>query len=85
MTEVVDRLIVLEVVFPSSHKRDSGVKLGHYFCIPSVRHYLIVNAKSKAVIHHCRDDAGGITTHIIRNGTIQLDPPGIELTDAFSQ
>jgi Uma2 family endonuclease len=81
--ELVDPLIVVEVVSPSSGRRDSGGKLEGYFRIPSVRHYLIVIIRNPAVIHHQSDGAGAITTRIVREGTIRLDPPGIELTGLF--
>jgi Uma2 family endonuclease len=83
-TEIADPLIVVEVVSPSSRKRDSGSKLEDYFRIPSVRHYLIVKTENKAIIHHHRDEAGEITTHIIRDGVIRLDPPGITVTGLFA-
>jgi Uma2 family endonuclease len=79
-TEVTDPLILIEVVSPSSRKRDTGGKLEDYFRIPSVRHYLIVKTENHAIIHHRRDEAGGITTHIVRDGIIQLDPPGFTVT-----
>ncbi len=78
--EATDPLLVVEVVSRSSHKRDSGIKLADYFRLPSVRHYLIVGTENRAVIHHRRDDAGTITTSIIRSGPVRLDPPGLELT-----
>ena len=81
--EIPDPVIVVEVVSPSSHKRDSGSKLADYFRMPSVRHYLIVKTETRAVIHHARDAAGAIATRIIREGPILLDPPGIELTGIF--
>lgn len=84
-TEVVDPLILIEVVSPSSRKRDSGSKLEDYFRIPSVRHYLIVKTENQTIIHHLRDEAGGITTHIIRDGTVQLDPPGLTVTGLFGR
>jgi Uma2 family endonuclease len=84
-TEVVDPVIVVEVVSPSPHKRDSGSKLEDYFRIPSVRHYLIVKTENQAIIHHRRDEAGGITTHIIRDGILRLDPPGLSVTGLFGQ
>ncbi len=84
-TEVTDPVIVVEVVSPSSHKRDSGSKLEDYFRIPSVRHYLIVKTENQAVIHHRRDEAGAITTHIVRDGAIRLDPPGLTVTGLFGQ
>jgi Uma2 family endonuclease len=82
-TELDDPLIVIEVVLPSSQKRDSGAKLADYFRLPSVRHYLIVKTENQTIIHHRRDDAGGISTHIIRDGAIRLDPPGLNLTGLF--
>jgi Uma2 family endonuclease len=81
--EVPDPLVIVEVVSPSSVKRDSGSKLEGYFRLPSLRHYLIVTLRNRDVVHHHRDDAGTITTRIIRDGTIRLDPPGIELTELF--
>jgi Uma2 family endonuclease len=83
--EVTDPVIVVEVVSPSSRKVDTGTKLEDYFRIPSVRHYLIVKTGSRAVIHHRRDDAGGITTAIVRAGDLILDPPGLTVTGLFDQ
>jgi Uma2 family endonuclease len=82
-TETNDPLIVVEVVSPSSRKRDTGGKLEDYFRLPSVRHYLIVKTENQAIIHHLRDEAGTITTRIIHDGAIRLDPPGLTLTDLF--
>jgi Uma2 family endonuclease len=83
-TKVFDPVIVVEVVSPTSRKRDSGGKLADYFRLPSVRHYLIVMTEDRTIIHHERDAAGAITTRIIRDGRIHLDPPGIELTELFA-
>ena len=81
--EVTDPMIVIEVVSPSSAKRDSGSKLADYLSIPSVRHYLIVLTDNPTIIHHRRDDTGAIATTILRNGAITLDPPGIALSGIF--
>jgi Uma2 family endonuclease len=80
---VADPLILVEVLSPSTVGVDTGMKLADYFRIPSVRHYLIVRAETRTVIHHARDAAGVITTRIVRDGTLMLDPPGIELRDLF--
>ena len=80
---VTDPLILVEVRSPSTGYIDAGVKLTDYFRIPTVRHYLIVDLKRRAVVHHERDTAGIITTRIVRDGAIRLDPPGIELSDIF--
>jgi len=84
-TEASDPLIVVEVVSPSSRKRDSGGKLEDYFRLPSVRHYLIVKTENQVIIHHQRDEAGTITTRIVRDGALRLDPPGLVLTGLFAQ
>jgi Uma2 family endonuclease len=83
VVEVADPLVVVEVVSPSSGKRDSGVMLAGYFRLPSLRHYLIVTVRSRLVVHHQRDDAGNITTRIIRDRPVRLAPPGVELTGWF--
>ena len=82
--EVTDPVIVIEVVSPSSTRRDTGSKLADYLSIPSVRHYLIVMIEQPAIIHHRRDEAGNIATTIVRDGTVRLDPPGIILSDIFA-
>jgi Uma2 family endonuclease len=78
-TEVVDPMILIEVVSPSTRSVDSGVKLTDYFRLPSVRHYLVVNTSARAITHHRRGEGGNVETRIVRNGPISLDPPGIEL------
>ena len=85
VTVITDPLMVVEVVSPSSRKCDSGIKLEDYFRIPALRHYLIVKTENQAIIHHQRDEAGEITTRIIREGTIRLDPPGLTVTGLFTQ
>jgi Uma2 family endonuclease len=80
---VMDPLIVVEVLSPSTRARDAGAKLDDYFRLPSVRHYLIVKTENRTVIHHERDGSAAITTRIIRDGAIALDPPGITLRNVF--
>ena len=83
--EVVDPIIVIEVVSPSSRGVDRGVKLASYFSLPSVRHYLIVDTDKRVVIHHRRGDEGRIEVGILRDGSLMLDPPGlaIDTRDVF--
>jgi Uma2 family endonuclease len=82
--KVADPLIVVEVVSPSSRSRDAGAKLAGYFRLTSLRHYLIVVGDIKTIIHHHRNDAGTIQTRVVHDGTLRLDPPGIELSDLFA-
>jgi Uma2 family endonuclease len=81
--KILDPLIVVEVLSPSTHARDAGAKLEDYFRLPSVRHYLIVKTENRTIIHHVRDEAGNIATRIVRDGVVPLEPPGIELRDIF--
>ncbi len=77
--EVADPVVVVEVVSPSSRGVDRGVKLAGYFSLPSVRHYLIVDTDRRVVIHHRRDGDGRIEVGIVRDGALELDPPGLEI------
>jgi Putative restriction endonuclease len=78
-------MIVVEVLSPSSHARDTGAKLADYFRLGSVRHNLIVRTEDRTISHHERNAAGTITTRIIREASIRLSPPGIEVSAASNQ
>jgi Uma2 family endonuclease len=80
--EVPSPIIVVEVLSPSTRRIDASLKLAGYFRLPSVTHYLIVDPDQPLIIHHTRADGGKILTSIVREGTIMLDPPGLEV--AFS-
>jgi len=72
-------IVVVEVLSPSTRSLDTGAKLTDYFLVPSIRHYLIVRADRRAVVHHQRRDDGGIETRLLTDGPLILDPPGISL------
>jgi Uma2 family endonuclease len=73
-----DPVILVEVLSPSTRALDSGVKLGGYFRLASLRHYLVIDSDARSVTHHTRPDPeGDITTRILREGVLALDPPGI--------
>ncbi|MBP7001137.1 Uma2 family endonuclease [Amaricoccus sp.] len=72
-----DRLV--EVVSPSSRGIDAGSKLASYFSSPGVRHYLIVDADKRVVIHHRRDEEGQIAVRMLRDGPLTPDPPGLTI------
>ena len=73
-------MIVVEVLSPSTRHVDASAKLAGYFRIPSVQHYLIADLENRLVIHHARGEGDTLATKLIREGTLWLDPPGIELT-----
>jgi Uma2 family endonuclease len=67
-------IIVAEITSPSSERDDTGVKVGEYFSVPSIQHYLIVDPLQKIVIHHAR----GRDRQVLTSGeTIDLTPPGM--------
>ena len=78
---VPEPLVIVEVLSPGTKGVDLTRKLAAYFRIPSVRHYLIVWAERRQIIHHRRrDDGPTLNSNIITEGEIRLDPPGITIT-----
>jgi Uma2 family endonuclease len=80
--EVPNPMIVVEVLSPTTRHIDASAKLAGYFRIASVHHYLIVDPDQRIVIHHRRDNGDTIATKVIGDGSLRLDPPGIELAIA---
>jgi Uma2 family endonuclease len=78
-TEVTNPIVVVEVLSPSTQHVDLSAKLAGYFRLPSVVHYLIVDPDQPLIIHHARSNTDSILTRIVRDGTLALDPPGLEL------
>ncbi|HEX8417213.1 MAG TPA: Uma2 family endonuclease [Methylobacterium sp.] len=78
--EAPEPIIVVEVLSPSTGNIDTGQKLGGYFRVPSVSHYLIVDPKARIVIHHRRGADDLIETRIVSAGTLDLAPPGLSLS-----
>jgi Uma2 family endonuclease len=77
--EVPNPVIVVEVSSPATRKIDAGIKLAGYFRVPSVQHYLIVNPDGPPLIHHQRQADDTILTRLVGEGSVHLDPPGIEI------
>jgi Uma2 family endonuclease len=77
--KVPDPLIVVEVCSRSTRGLDVGLKLTDYFKLPSVAHYLLVDTSRRVITHHARNSAGGIDTSIHHEGSLRLDPPGIDI------
>ena len=75
--EVQEPMILVEVLSPSTRHIDASAKLAGYFRLPSVQHYLIIDPGARLIIHHARNGEA-IATRILRDGSLRLDPPGIE-------
>lgn len=85
--EVPEPVVIVEVLSPSTRAQDSGVKLTDYLSLPSVQHYLLLDADRRRVIHHRRGAEGLIETRILSEGVLRLDPPGLEadVADLFGE
>jgi Uma2 family endonuclease len=77
-TAAPNPVVIVEVLSPRTESLDAGGKLADYFRVPSVRHYLPVRPLRREIIQHWRTGER-IETHIIRSGSVVLDPPGIRL------
>jgi Uma2 family endonuclease len=84
--EIPNPVIVVEVLSPSTARRDRTNKLTGYFEVPSIAHYLIVNPDKREATWH-RRAAGGSSAPpvLLQEGALKLDPPGIalDLSDIF--
>jgi Uma2 family endonuclease len=76
--EVPNPVIVVEVLSPSTARVDATTKLRGYFEVPSVDHYMIVDPEDRSVTHHKRGTTA-IETRVVTEGTVTLEPPGLEI------
>ena len=85
--EVAAPIIVVEVLSDSTARRDIHRKLIGYFSIASVAHYLILEPRDRALIHHKRAGGGLIETRVLSDGPLRLDPPGLDfaVVDLFGE
>jgi Uma2 family endonuclease len=71
------------VLSRSTAKRDRTDKLAGYFKVPSIVHYLLIDPARSEIIWHRRAAGGAIQPPVVvREGSLALDPPGIELAVA---
>ena len=83
VARVLDPAIVVEVLSPSTQRFDFGIKLDTYLAVPTLHHYLIVDAERRRVIHHRRGENSVFLTTIHGDGPLTLDPPGIVIDRLF--
>jgi Uma2 family endonuclease len=81
--EIPNPIIVVEVLSPSTAKRDLSDKLAGYFQVPSIQHYLVIDPEDREIIWHRRATAGTLEPpRTLREGSLRLDPPGVVLAVA---
>jgi len=76
---LVNLIVVVEVLSPTTAAIDHGHKLSGYFSLASVEHYLILDPERRVVIHHKRGSGDAIETRVLSEGAVRLDPPGFEV------
>jgi Uma2 family endonuclease len=76
---VPDPVIVVEVASKSTRLAEVNDKVDFYSGIGSIRHYLVIEQDRRRVVYHDRGPSGSLEPHILRQGTITLDPPGLAL------
>jgi Uma2 family endonuclease len=75
-------VIVIEVLSPSTERRDETTKYVGYLKQRGVPHYLVIDPDNRLVIHHRRVSDGEFATRILTTGTLTLDPPGLTVAVA---
>ena len=73
---VPNPVIIVEVLSPTTAHTDTSAKLIGYFKLPSVAHYLLLDADASTVTHYARDNA----PTLLAAGPLRLDPPGFVVT-----
>jgi Uma2 family endonuclease len=78
--EIANPVTVIEILSPSTAKRDLADKLVGYFLVPTIQHYLVVDPDEETILWHRRSAGGGIEVpQTMTSGSLKLDPPGVEL------
>jgi Uma2 family endonuclease len=75
---IVEPVIIVEVMSPSSEQDDTGLRWLAYRNIPSLRHYLVLSQNQRLVHVHSR--GGDIwRERFLSAGTVDLDEPPVRL------
>jgi Uma2 family endonuclease len=77
--EAPNPVIVVEILSPSTRAIDLGLKVRRYFELPSIHHYLILDADNRSIVHYARDGGDTLLTRIVSAGELTLDPPGFKV------
>jgi hypothetical protein len=70
---VAEPLIVADVAFGEMTRGDLQRKLGDYFSVPSIQHFLVVDRSRGIILHHWRTSDDKLLTAIVRRGQIEFD------------
>ena len=79
--EIPDPVIVVEVLSPTpkSIRRDLTAKVVGYALVPTIEHYVVVDPDERVVLHFRRRGDLLALGDELTEGTLRLDPPGLEV------
>jgi Uma2 family endonuclease len=75
-------VIVVEVLSPSTERRDETTRYVGYLKQRGVPHYLVIDPDNRLAIHHRRVSDIEIATRIVTVGELHFDPPGLTIAVA---
>ena len=73
---LLNPVVLVEVLSPSTREYDAGAKRGHYEQIPSLRHLLLIDQPERLVRHCLRQADGGWKSREFTGGEIELTDLG---------
>jgi Uma2 family endonuclease len=77
---VLDPILVVEVVSPSTEREDRGRKKFDYFATPSIRQYAIVEQDARRIDLYTRTDTSWTDEIIEGNAVLKLSSIGVEVS-----
>ncbi|MCC6617143.1 MAG: Uma2 family endonuclease [Anaerolineae bacterium] len=79
---LLNPIVIVEVLSPSTESYDRGDKFHHYRSIPSFREYVLISSTRQQIEHWARqpDDSWRIAVVDAANGAIELASVGCKLT-----
>lgn len=78
--EIDSPVIVAEVLSTWSIRRDLTAKVDGYAKVPTIEHYIVVDPEERLVMHFRRKgDVLLPPEEPLTEGTLRLDPPGLEV------
>ncbi len=82
---VIDPVLVIEILSPSTRSHDRGQKVPDYMTIPSVREILLIDSERRHAILISRVPEGWLTRDIIGEGAVPLEtvPGGLTLEEIY--
>lgn len=80
---LLNPILLVEVLSDSTHHRDTGMKLGAYMQIPSLKDYLVISQSSLEVIHYTRQDENWLV-RVYQGAQHSIELPHLECTLALA-